>query len=158
MFRRILVPLDGSPTANRGLDAAIALAKNQSARLCLVHVVDELVVTQGLNGTMYVPPGNIEDLLSALRASGEKLLRKAGEKIRQRRIRFDTALIETAGHRVADLIVKQAKKWHADVIVLGTHGRRGLSRVVMGSDAEMIVREAPVPVLLVRSPRRRSYL
>jgi nucleotide-binding universal stress UspA family protein len=55
---------------------------------------------------------------------------------------------------VADLIVKQAKKWGADVIVLGTHGRRGLTRVVMGSDAETVLRETPLPVLLVRSPLR----
>ncbi len=52
----------------------------------------------------------------------------------------------------------QAKKWRADVIVLGTHGRRGLSRVVLGSDAEMVVREAPLPVLLVRSPLRPRKL
>jgi nucleotide-binding universal stress UspA family protein len=64
-------------------------------------------------------------------------------------------LLETLGHRVAELIIKQAKKWRADVIVLGTHGRRGLARVLMGSDAEIVVRESPVPVLLVRAPLRR---
>jgi nucleotide-binding universal stress UspA family protein len=63
-------------------------------------------------------------------------------------------LRETLGHRVADLIIKQAKRWRADVIVLGTHGRRGVSRLVMGSDAELVVRETSVPVLLVRSPLR----
>lgn len=49
---------------------------------------------------------------------------------------------------------KQATKWDADVIVLGTHGRRGLSRLVLGSDAKMVLRETPIPVLLVRSPLR----
>lgn len=67
----------------------------------------------------------------------------------------ETVLLETLGHRVAELIIKQAKKWRADVIVLGTHGRRGLARVLMGSDAEIVVRESPVPVLLVRAPLRR---
>ena len=74
--------------------------------------------------------------------------------MRQRRVKVDTVLLETLGHPVADLIIKQSKKWRADVIVLGTHGRRGLSRLLMGSDAEMVVREAQVPVLLVRSPSR----
>ena len=90
-----------------------------------------------------------------MRDEGKKLLAKAEGKMRQRRIKADTVLLETLGHRVADLIIKQAKKWRADVIVLGTHGRRGLERVLMGSDAEMVVRESPVPVPLVRSPLGR---
>ena len=155
MFRRILVPVDGSPTSSRGLEAAIAIAKNQSARLCLLHVVDELFATLGFGAT-YVPAGYVENVMSGLRAEGEKLLRSAEAKVRRRGLKFDTVLVETSGHRVADVIVRQAKKWRADVIVLGTHGRRGVSRLLMGSDAEMVVREAPVPVLLVRSPRRRS--
>jgi nucleotide-binding universal stress UspA family protein len=70
-------------------------------------------------------------------------------------VAVETVLLGARGNRVADLIVKQAKKWHADLIVLGTHGRRGVARVLMGSDAEIVVRETPVPVLLVRSPLRR---
>ena len=154
MFRRILVPIDGSPPSSRGLKEAIALAKDHAARLCVLHVVDELVVTQAFDGAMYAPPGFIEDFTKALRADGKKLLERAEARVRRRRIKVETALVETLGHRVADLIVRQARKWRADVIVLGTHGRRGLSRVLMGSDAEMVVREAPVPVLLVRSPQR----
>jgi nucleotide-binding universal stress UspA family protein len=59
-------------------------------------------------------------------------------------------LVETLGGRVADEIVKQAKEWLADLIVMGTHGRRGLERLAMGSDAELVLRLSPVPVLLVR--------
>jgi nucleotide-binding universal stress UspA family protein len=59
-------------------------------------------------------------------------------------------LIETLGGRTADEIVREAKQWPADLIVLGTHGRRGLKRLAMGSDAEMVLRLAPVPVLMVR--------
>jgi nucleotide-binding universal stress UspA family protein len=79
--------------------------------------------------------------------------------VRKHGIEVEPVLLETVGRRVADLIIKQAKKWRADVIVLGTHGRRGLSRLVMGSDAEVVLRETPIPVLLVRSPlhpRKRS--
>jgi len=154
MFRRILVPIDGSPTSNQGLEEAIALAKDQSARLCLLHVVDESATTRGFDATMYVPADYIDEFIKVLREDGKKLLAKAETKVRQRRIKVDTVLLETLGYRVADLIIKQAKKWRADVIVLGTHGRRGLSRLLMGSDAELVVREARVPVLLVRSPLR----
>jgi nucleotide-binding universal stress UspA family protein len=153
MFRRILVPIDGSPTSNKGLEEAIALAKNQAGRVCLLHVVDESIVTQGFDGTMYVPAKYVDEFLKALREDGRKLLAKAETKVRQRHVKVDTVLLESLGSRVADLIIKQAKKWRADVVVLGTHGRRGLSRILMGSDAEMVVREAPIPVLLVRSPR-----
>lgn len=150
MFRRILVPIDGSTTSNRGLEKAIGLASDQKAKICLLHVVDELAV--GADGMMYMPPSYIDEFIRALRAGGKDLLVRAEAKVRKHGIEVEAVLLETVGHRVADLIIKQAKKWRADVIVLGTHGRRGLSRVVMGSDAELVVREAPVPVLLVRSP------
>ncbi len=154
MFQRILVPIDGSPTSNRGLEEAIGLASEQKAKICLLHVVDELVVTGGADGMMYVPPSYIEEFIWAMRTGGKKLLTRAEARVRKRGIEVETVLLETVGRRVADLIIKQAKQWRADVIVLGTHGRRGISRVVMGSDAEMVLRETPVPVLLVRSPLR----
>ena len=152
MFRRILVPIDGSTTSNRGLEEAIGLASDQKAKICLLHVVDELAV--GADGMMYMPQSYIDEFIRALRAGGKKLLTRAEAKVRKHGIEVEAALLETVGRRVADLIIKQAKKWRADVIVLGTHGRRGLSRVVMGSDAELVLRETPVPVLLVRSPLR----
>ena len=68
-------------------------------------------------------------------------------------MRTRPVLVETIGHTVADAIPEQAKKSHADLIVLGTHGRCGISRLVMGSDAEGVIRAATVPVLLVRTPR-----
>jgi nucleotide-binding universal stress UspA family protein len=154
MFHRILVPIDGSPTSNRGLDSAIGLASDQKASICLLHVVDELVVTGGVHAMMYVPPSYTDEFIRALHKGGKKLLADAEAKVRKHGIAVEPVLLEMVGGRVADLIIKQAKKWRADVIVLGTHGRRGLSRLVMGSDAEMVLRETPVPVLLVRSPLR----
>ena len=154
MFKRILVPIDGSSTSNRGLEQAIALAKDQSARLCLFHVVDEGVLHPGLEGTIYLPRSYVESVMKALRNKGQKLLAKAETRARQRRLRVETVLEKIRGRPVAELIIQQAKKWRADVIVLGTHGRRGLSRLLLGSDAEMVVRGAPVPVLLVHSRGR----
>lgn len=161
MFRRILVPIDGSPTSNRGLEEAIGLATEQKAKICLLYVVDELMVTAGSDGMIYMPPSYIDEFLQALHAEGKKLLARAEARVRKHGIEVEVVLLETLGRRVAEMIIKQAKKWRADVIVLGTHGRRGLSRLVMGSDAEMVLRETPVPVLLVRSPlqprQRRAH-
>jgi nucleotide-binding universal stress UspA family protein len=159
VFRRILVPIDGSPTSRRGLDEAIALAKDQSARICLLHVIDQRVVTQSFDATLYAPANYVDDFLKALRNQGKRLLARSEAKIRKARIKVDPVLVGTLGG-VADAILAQAKKWKADVIVLGTHGRRGVSRLVLGSDAEGVVSGARVPVLLVRSPvgtrRRRA--
>lgn len=152
MFRRILVPIDGSHASNLGLAEAIKMAMDQDATLCLLHVVDELVVTQNLDGTMYAPASYVDEFLNALREGGKRILAKAEAKVRKRGVKTDAVLVETLGHRVADVIIDQAKKWRADIIVLGTHGRRGLTRLVMGSDAEGVVRSTRVPVLLVRSP------
>ncbi len=155
MFHRILVPIDGSPPAKRGLDKAIALAKDQAARICLLHVVDASIMTQTFDGTTYMPASYADDFMKSLSAEGRRLLAQAEEKVRKHRIKVETVLLDTLGYRVADVVISQAKKWHADVIVIGTHGRRGLSRLVMGSAAELVMREAPVPLLLVRGPVSR---
>jgi nucleotide-binding universal stress UspA family protein len=160
MFRRILVPIDGSPPSRRGLEEAIMLARDQDARLCALHVVDESIITRSFDGTTYMPASYVEDFGKGLTTAGKRLLARAEASARARRVKVETLLLQTLRGRVADVIVSQAKKWRADVIVLGTHGRGGLSRVVLGSDAELVVRESPVPVLLVRGrvtkPRKRN--
>ena len=71
-------------------------------------------------------------------------------------VAVDTALDECFARKTADVILDAAKDWSADLIVIGTHGRRGPSRLFMGSDAELVVRAANVPVLLVRSEDSRK--
>jgi nucleotide-binding universal stress UspA family protein len=132
MFRRILVPLDGSPPSNRALGEAISLAKDQAGRLCLLHVVDELMVMPAFDGAMYVPASYMDEFMKAMRDQGRKLLANAEAAARRHHVKADTVLLETLGHRVAELIIKQARKWRADVIVLGTHGRRRVSRMFDG--------------------------
>ena len=156
MFKRILVPIDGSPASNRGLAEAIALAKDQGARLCLLHVVDELLTTPALDASMYVPASYRNEFIKALQEEGKKLLANAEAAARTHHVKAERVMLQTAGQRVADVVIRQARKWRADAIVLGTHGRRGFARMLMGSDAEMVVRESPVPVLLVRAPVPRS--
>ena len=155
MFRRILVPVDGSPASNLGLDEAIKLAAGGDVTLCLLHVVDELALAQGLDGPMYGAAAYVEGFLNALREGGRKILTKAETKAKKSGVRTEAVLAETVGRGVADVILKQARKARTDLIVMGTHGRRGVVRLVMGSDAEAVVRGARTPVLLVRSTAER---
>ena len=152
MFKRILVPIDGSPTANRGLKVALALAKEHDATLYVLHVVEDLAVAKGFDGALYVPAQFVDSMLAGLRDAGRRVLAHAEKMALQDGQRAKTVLVETVGESVADAILIQARKLRAELIVLGTHGRRGLARLLMGSDAEAVVREARVPVLLVRSP------
>ena len=147
MYTRILVPVDGSPTSNRGLAEAVKLARLTGARVRLVHVVDQLLYAAGMEGMGAMTA----DLLPLLREAGETLLKTAKARVEASGVPVDTALFDSLGGRVCDLVVAEATNWHADLIVLGTHGRRGVGRVFMGSDAEQIVRLAPTPVLLVRA-------
>jgi nucleotide-binding universal stress UspA family protein len=143
MYKRILVPVDGSETSNKGLDEAIQLAKLTGASLHLVHVVDELTFATGFE--MYTG-----DMIGLLKEAGEQILGEAKARAEAGGIETATFLSENFGARVCDIVVDQALQCHADLIVVGTHGRRGVGRLIMGSDAEQIVRMAPVPVLLVR--------
>ena len=154
MYRRILVPVDGSHTSARGLEEAIRLAKEQRARLRLVHVVEEYVVVQsaGLDGTGFYAG----DLIDSLRDESKKIIANATALAGKRGVKADAATFESFSNRSSDYIIREAKKWHADLIVMGTHGRRGVNRLVLGSDAEIVVRTSPVPVLLVRSPERKA--
>lgn len=147
MYRKILVPIDGSRTSTRGLEEAIRLAKGRNATLVILHAVDEAVVAYGGD----IVPVYINELLESMREGGKRILAKAVAKARGRGVKVKSLLVEKFVGPVADIIVSHAKKQRADLIVIGTHGRRGVTRLVMGSDAEGVVRKSPVPVLLVRS-------
>ena len=148
MYKKILVPIDGSPASNLGLNEAIKLAKDQGAKLRLFHLVDEYIAVSSPDGMAF---SNTDDLFDALRQSGKKIIEKAEALARRNGLTPESVMLESFGGRAADFIVQQANKWGADLIVLGTHGRRGVKRLVMGSDAEQVVRTTRVPVLLVRS-------
>src|SRR5690348_9407832 len=146
MYKKILVPIDGSESSLRGLDEAIKLAKEGGATVRLVHAVNEFFIDVGY-GVPFITP----ELIETLRKGGQSIIDAAASKARERGVKPETVLLDRIGTRVADLILDQAKEWPADLIVMGTHGRRGISRLAMGSDAEMVVRSSPVPVLLVRA-------
>jgi len=146
MYRRILVPVDGSRTAQLGLGEAVKVAKSQGSSLRLLHVVDDLALIRTPEIAY-----DLGDLIKVLTEEGKQILEKGAAHARKHGVKVQTSLVETYGGRAADAIVDEAKKWHASLIVLGTHGRRGMKRVLMGSDAEEVLRMAPTPVLMVRS-------
>ena len=84
--------------------------------------------------------------------AGEAVLKRALERVRGAPVAVETVLVPHPGGRLADRVLQQASEWPADLVVLGTHGRRGVGRMLLGSDAEQVLRTAPVPVLLVRAP------
>lgn len=145
MYKRILVPVDGSGASLLGLTEAIGLAKGLNAKVRILHVVDEFVADLSVGPATYY-----EQWVEALREGGKARLEQAVEFARSKGIEPEAVLIDTIGRRAADVIIEQARQWAADVIVMGTHGRRGMKRLLMGSDAELVVRSSPVPVLLVR--------
>lgn len=156
MFQRILVPIDGSTTSAAGLRQAIALAEGQGAVLYLLHVVDELVVTQGFDGMAFALQGETGTVINALRKQGQRVLDKAAEVAKRRSVKCETLLLDTSGRAVAEVIAEQARKRRAELIVMGTHGRRGITRLVMGSDAQGVVGFSRVPVMLVPLHNRQQ--
>jgi nucleotide-binding universal stress UspA family protein len=143
MYQRILVPVDGSATSNCGLDESIRLAKLTGARLRLIHVVDSLIFSTGMECAT-------GDIVGVLVDAGAQILSEAQARAEASGVPVDTFLSQAVGSRVCDIVCAQVDLWNADLIVIGTHGRRGVGRLFIGSDAEQIVRSAPVPVHLVR--------
>ena len=94
--------------------------------------------------------GAVVDLAEGIRKAGAELMKECEQKVAKAGVEVDHALIEAIGRSAGECIVKEAEETKADLITCGTHGRRGIRRLLMGSDAEYIVRRAPVPVLLVR--------
>ncbi len=146
MYEKILVPVDGSPTSQLGLDEAIRVARAMGSTIHLLHVVDETSFTSSFEASVALTA----DVLQSLQSAGQQVLVAAQNYVREAGIPVEGEVVESFADRVSDLVLRKANECGAQLIVLGTHGRRGVQRVLLGSDAEQIVRQATVPVLLVR--------
>ena len=146
MYKRILVPIDGSDTGRRGLKEAIALATEQKAALCLLHVTNDFPIMSEMPSTF-----DFENYRKELQQYGRNLLEDGKKLAASLGLEVETLLHDLKGGRVADAILQEATSAGWDLIVIGTHGRRGFRRALLGSDAESVLRESPVPVLLVRA-------
>lgn len=143
MYKRILCAVDGSDTSKQGLDEAIRLSKNFCATLQIVHVVD--------NAMLFGSGDVIGEFFEEMRNSGRKILKEAKQYAHDKDVNAETIMDEIMSGRVADAIIEQAKIWPADLIVVGTHGRRGVRHMLLGSDAEAVVRLSPMPVLVIKA-------
>lgn len=147
VYTRILVPLDGSETAWNALETALQLAIDMKAELRPIYVIDVPVLA-------FDSPGFDPTLLrDAFEEEGRRVTTRAEARMKECGVTGETRVEEVSapGQDVAERILLAAGDWHADLVVMGTHGRRGLRRLVLGSVAERVLRSTVLPVLLVSS-------
>jgi nucleotide-binding universal stress UspA family protein len=146
-YKNILLATDGSEVSNYALQEAIQLAIDQKAYLRILHVIDEAFIFHGGPGFDYAP------VIKEFRDVGQKILDRAATDVsKHKSIKFDTKIIELNPFqgRISEMILYETQDWPADLLIIGTHGRRGFSHLFLGSVAEQVIRSATVPVLLIR--------
>src|SRR6266446_6102255 len=144
-IKRLLVPVDFSETSLEALDYAVDFAKPFRATLTVLFVVEPVYYATPTE--LYGPAANWAVLSGELQRIGRQQLAELAERLKKRRVSCRTVLRTGTPYRI---IVDEAKKQRADLIVMSTHGRTGLSHLVMGSVTEKVVRAATCPVLTVR--------
>lgn len=147
MYKRIVVAVDGSDTSDAAVGEAIKLAKLMDSTVMLLYVCEELPLVWNIEGMTSFP---MEDMSKALVESGKQLLLKDAATAAKAGVKVETRLVEDYQARIGAVISKEAGQWQADLIVVGTHGHKGLDHLLMGSVAEGVMRSATIPVLLVR--------
>src|SRR4051812_35984420 len=146
MFKKILVAVDGSAASDQALANALEMAKEQRAKVRLVSVAD--VTPPAAIDPTYI---DFADYDRAARAVADVALRHAVSKAKAAKVSIEHTTRETHGHDISSEIVAEAEDWGADLVVLGTHGRTGIARLLLGSVAEGVARHAKTAVLLVRA-------
>ncbi|CAB3767307.1 universal stress protein UspA [Burkholderia sp. MSh2] len=145
MYTNIMVAVDGSPSSKLALDEGLKVARSYGARLFAVFVVDKsLLITYG--GRM-----DPDAMLDEIRRDGASVLRDVERTIAHAGVNGETELVETEiGQNVAERLQRYVDDRSIDLAVIGTHGRRGVRRLFLGSVAERFLRASSRPVLLVR--------
>lgn len=142
LFKKILVPIDGSDTSDKAMRMALDMAREALGTVRFVHVMED---------DRYL---SSYEFSADLRTYGEKnakaLLQKAMDAATGMGVNAQSQVLDTPGQRLGESIADEAADWGADLVVLGTHGRRGLGRMLLGSGAEQVIRLSTVPVLVVR--------
>jgi nucleotide-binding universal stress UspA family protein len=127
------------------LDEAVRMALANGATLRLVHVVNRFRSAVG-----FASHASFKEQLPVIKDAGERLLQQARARAERQGCQVETALLSSLSEDLSNMVAAEARAWNADLIVIGTHGRRGIERILWGSDAEQVMRVAPVPVLLVQ--------
>lgn len=137
-----MIAVDGSKASSLALKEAIQLAKNQNSKLCVIHIID----------TLYEGDVDREAFVELIRKQGQEVLNSIKKKLSRVKIEFEMKLVELTPSKaqIAEKLVDEASAWSADLIIIGTHGRRGIQHILTGSVAEEVIRIAKIPVLLVK--------
>lgn len=148
MYKHILVPIDGSKLSDRALGSAIKMAKLSGAALDVLHVVSSVNPVLFVDGYAAADAAWIEKLAKSARRKARRYLRKAADMAKAARVRCTTRMV-TSGqpHRA---IIATARSRNCDLIVMASHGRRGLSALVLGSETVKVLTHCKRPVLVVR--------
>ncbi|RDU99365.1 universal stress protein [Trinickia dinghuensis] len=146
MYKRILAALDGSRAARLALDEGIGIARAFGAQMLAVSVVEHAPQIVDV-GTVYAPGPVVESTQSEAAAVA---LEEAREAFSAQHVDGSVRGVDAYGESVAAALARVCDEWEPDLIVMGTHGRHGLNRALLGSVAESLLREASVPVLLIR--------
>jgi len=146
--QHILVPTDFSEYADYALDYAIELAQKLQARLTLLHIIQLTPMTMG---DMY--GYSLEAYLEAIESEAQKRMEALLNRVYQEGLEGETVIVQGVPFQI---IVDMAESQNADLIVMGTHGRTGLTHALMGSVAEKVVRLAPCPVLVTRDTKNAA--
>ncbi|CEG59008.1 universal stress protein [Legionella fallonii] len=145
-YKNILVALDDSEITDLVLQEVLKFKEHQNSNIRLIHIIDATLIYHGGPGFDYLT------VINACLKEGQKLLDRAKETIcHHMKINVDQKVVELKPFqgRIAEAIVKEAQEWPADLLVMGTHGRRGFSHLLLGSVAENTIRLATMPMLLV---------
>jgi nucleotide-binding universal stress UspA family protein len=144
MYKRILLPVDGSPCSDVALDHGLNLAKTLSAKITLLHSVENPIHVYAVPETLIYN----QELYEALKKSGHEVLANAKAKADALGVQTETKFIEDTAPLEAILGSLET----CDLVVMGTHGRRGFDRWMFGSVAEGVLRHANKPCLMIRHP------
>jgi nucleotide-binding universal stress UspA family protein len=147
-LKRVLVPTDFSETANAALKYGVELARTFGATLHVLHVI---TAPRNESWMGYAPGWEFMKTIEHLRSDA---LRQMQELLAAERVEPIRVVLDVVHGEAAEVALQYATEHAIGLIVCGTHGRRGLNRLVMGSVAEVIVRKAPCPVLTVQHPER----
>ncbi len=149
MYKRILVPVDGSPTSMRGLDEAIAIARSSNGEIRILNLIDDHAVALALEAWVKAAT----DWHRAMQTAAAAVVGQAELRVRAAGLAVSTVIFDVATGTLDEIVADEADRFRADAVVIGSHGRRGVRRLLLGSDAERIARTASVPVVIVHDTR-----
>ena len=148
MYKRIMVAVDESFMTSQVMETAIELAKATGAQVAICHAIDETILAQREVAMML--PNSVGKTEARMRLGAEGFLDRLLQTVRSAGVEAEIKLVESEQKHVSDMLIDAAGEWQADLLVVGTHGRRGIERFFVGSVAERLVRKGQTSLLLVR--------